>query len=86
MAAVFKGLGFQVVEGVDLDKAAFDRKIRDFATTLQGAELGVFCGLPGHEWDWSGHEPLSGVASANGAAPRSFLDCLMTAPDVAKYA
>jgi len=42
MSAVFKGLGFQVVEGIDLDKAAFDRKIRDFATALQGAELGVF--------------------------------------------
>jgi invasion protein IalB len=42
MSAVFKRLGFQVVDGIDLDKAAFDRKIRDFATALQGAELGVF--------------------------------------------
>jgi invasion protein IalB len=42
MSAVFKRLGFQVVEGIDLDKAAFDRKIRDFAAALQGAELGVF--------------------------------------------
>jgi hypothetical protein len=41
ISAIFKGLGFQVVEGIDLDKAAFDRKIRDFATALQGAELGV---------------------------------------------
>jgi uncharacterized caspase-like protein len=42
MSAAFKTLGFQVVEGIDLDKPAFDRKIRDFAAALQGAELGVF--------------------------------------------
>ena len=33
---------FQVVEGFDLDKAAFDRKVRDFATALQGADAGLF--------------------------------------------
>jgi invasion protein IalB len=31
-----------VVDGIDLDKTAFDRKVRDFATALQGAEVGVF--------------------------------------------
>jgi uncharacterized caspase-like protein len=31
-----------VVDGIDLDKTAFDRKVRDFATALLGAEVGVF--------------------------------------------
>ncbi len=34
MAAVLKKHGFQVVEGFDLDKASFDRKVRDFADTM----------------------------------------------------
>jgi formylglycine-generating enzyme required for sulfatase activity len=42
ISAVFRKLGFQVVDGIDLDKTAFDRKVRDFATALQGAEVGVF--------------------------------------------
>src|SRR5215813_5620739 len=42
MAATLKRLGFQVIEGFDLGKAAFDRKIRDFAAGLAGAEAGVF--------------------------------------------
>ena len=42
ISAALKALGFQVVEGFDLDKATFDRKIRDFATALDGAAAGVF--------------------------------------------
>ncbi len=42
MAAAFKKLGFQVVEGINLDKPGFDRKIRDFANALKGADVGVF--------------------------------------------
>src|SRR5262245_56808467 len=42
MDAVLKKFGFQVIKGVDLDKAATDRKIREFATALEGAEAGVF--------------------------------------------
>jgi hypothetical protein len=42
ISVVFKRLGIEVIEGIDLDKAAFDRKIRDFATALQGADVGVF--------------------------------------------
>ena len=41
VAAALKKLGFQVIEGFDLDKAAFDRKVRDFAGALKGAEAGV---------------------------------------------
>jgi TRAP-type mannitol/chloroaromatic compound transport system substrate-binding protein/uncharacterized caspase-like protein len=42
ISAALKRFGFQVVEGIDLDKTAFDRKIRDFAVLLQGAEVGLF--------------------------------------------
>jgi formylglycine-generating enzyme required for sulfatase activity len=42
MAAVLKTLGFQVLDGFDLDKAAFERKVRDFASALKGADAGVF--------------------------------------------
>jgi uncharacterized caspase-like protein/Tfp pilus assembly protein PilF len=42
VAAALKKSGFEVIQALDLDKAAFDRKIRDFATALSGAEAGVF--------------------------------------------
>ena len=42
MAAVLTRLGFQVIEGLDLDKASFDRKVRDFAETLSGAAVSLF--------------------------------------------
>ena len=41
MVAALKKLGFVVIEGFDLDKTAFDRKVRDFATALRGAAVGV---------------------------------------------
>jgi caspase domain-containing protein len=41
MSAALKKIGFQVIDGFDLDKAAFDRKIREFAMALSGAEVGV---------------------------------------------
>jgi Caspase domain len=42
MAAALRSAGFQVIEGYNLNKAALDRKIRDFATALRGAEAGLF--------------------------------------------
>ena len=42
MAAVLKKLGFVVIERRDLDKAAMDRTIRDFAEALGGAQVGLF--------------------------------------------
>jgi hypothetical protein len=42
MAVALKQLSFQVIEGFDLDKASLDRKIRDFAAALSGADLGLF--------------------------------------------
>jgi uncharacterized caspase-like protein len=42
MVAALRMHGFQVIEGVDLDKAAFDGKVGEFASALWGAEAGVF--------------------------------------------
>jgi uncharacterized caspase-like protein len=42
MAAVLRKLGFQVIDGFDLDKPAFERKVRDFSVALRNAEVGVF--------------------------------------------
>jgi formylglycine-generating enzyme required for sulfatase activity/uncharacterized caspase-like protein len=42
MVAALKKVGFQVVEGFDLDKTVFERKVRDFSVALRGAEVGVF--------------------------------------------
>ena len=42
MAAALRWVGFQVIEGYDLNKAALERKIRDFATALRGAQAGLF--------------------------------------------
>ena len=41
MGAALEKLGFQVIGGFDLDKAAFDRKVREFGAALKGAEAGV---------------------------------------------
>ena len=57
MAAALKKHGFQVLEGYDLDKAVFDRKIRDFATALSTAQVGVFF-FAGHGLQVSGHNYL----------------------------
>ena len=42
VVAVLRAHGFVVVDGFEVDKAAFDRKVRDFATALEGADAGVF--------------------------------------------
>lgn len=42
IAAELKRLGFDVVAGFDLDKAAMDAALKRFARTLTGAELAVF--------------------------------------------
>ena len=41
VSGVLRKYGFQVIEGFDLDKASFDRKVRDFANALQGTTAGV---------------------------------------------
>ena len=42
MAAALKDMGFTVVAGYDLDKPSLEKKIREFAGALSGAETGVF--------------------------------------------
>ena len=42
IAASLRKLGFEIIDGFDLNKTAFERKVRDFAAALRGAELGLF--------------------------------------------
>ena len=42
VAVSLRARGFEVIDGYDLDKAAFDRKIRDFAIAISGADVGLF--------------------------------------------
>jgi uncharacterized caspase-like protein len=57
ISAALKKVGFQVIEGFDLDKPAFDRKVRDFAEALSGAKVGVFF-YAGHGLQVAGHNYL----------------------------
>jgi Flp pilus assembly protein TadD len=54
VAAALKMHGFQVIEGLDLEKVALDRKIRDFAAALAGADVGLFF-YAGHGLQVSGN-------------------------------
>jgi uncharacterized caspase-like protein len=42
MSAALKKRGFKTIEGFDLDKQAFDRKVRDFSNILADAEVSLF--------------------------------------------
>ena len=42
MAAALEEVGIEVILGLDLDKRAFDMKVRDFARALAGADTGIF--------------------------------------------
>ena len=42
IAAALKRYSFEVIEGFDLDKRGFDRKVLDFAAALKGSDAGVF--------------------------------------------
>lgn len=42
ISATLRSLGFEVLDGFDLDKAAFDRRLREFASRLSRAEVGLF--------------------------------------------
>jgi formylglycine-generating enzyme required for sulfatase activity len=72
IGAALKKHGFQVIEGFDLDKQAFDRKIRDFAAALMGAEAGVIF-YAGHGLQVAGQNYLVPVdAKAEGAEALEF--------------
>lgn len=57
IGGVLKERGFHVILGLDLDKRAFDAKVREFAQALQGAEVALFF-YAGHGMQVSGHNYL----------------------------
>jgi uncharacterized caspase-like protein len=57
MAAVLGKLDFDVIGGVDLDKSAMERKIREFAEKLPGARAGLLF-YAGHGLQVEGHNYL----------------------------
>jgi uncharacterized caspase-like protein len=57
VSLALKDLGFKVLEGRDLEKAAMDRLIRDFAEALSGAQIGLFF-YAGHGMQVSGQNYL----------------------------
>jgi|SRR5262245_50968932 len=42
ISAALRKHGFKTIDGFDLDKPAFDRKVRDFSNTLADAEVSLF--------------------------------------------
>src|SRR5262249_2040357 len=42
MAAALKAAGFDVILGVDVDKRAFDVKVRNFADLMENADVAIF--------------------------------------------
>ena len=60
MAATLTKLGFKVIEGLDLDKAGMDRKVRDFALALAGADVGLLF-YAGHGLQVGGQNYLAPV-------------------------
>jgi hypothetical protein len=72
IGAALEKLGFQVIEGLDLDKAAFDRKVAEYATAMRGAAVGLFF-YAGHGLQVDGQNYLVPVdASADTAAALDF--------------
>jgi uncharacterized caspase-like protein len=57
VAAALRTLGFEVVEGFDLDKTQMERRIRIFAAALNGADVGLFF-YAGHGLQVSGQNYL----------------------------
>jgi uncharacterized caspase-like protein len=72
MAAILRKLNFKVIDGTDLDKAAFDRKVAEFAAALRGASVGLFF-YAGHGLQVGGQNYLVPVdAQADTAAALDF--------------
>ena len=59
MAAALKEVGIEVLLGLDLDKRAFDLKVRDFARALADADTGIFF--------YAGPRPAGGRTQLPGA-------------------
>jgi formylglycine-generating enzyme required for sulfatase activity len=79
MATALRKLGIEVIVAFDLNKAAFDQKIRDFATALQSADTGVFF-YAGHGLQVAGRNYLAPVDAKLTAA--SALDFEMVRLDL----
>ena len=72
VAATLASFGFEIVEGYDLDKPAFDRTVRNFAAALQDAEVAVFF-YAGHALQVQGQNYLVPIdAELTGAAALDF--------------
>jgi uncharacterized caspase-like protein len=72
MAAALRRLDFKVIDGIDLDKAAFDRKVAEFASALRGASVGLFF-YAGHGLQVGGQNYLVPIdAQADSAAALDF--------------
>lgn len=60
MAQALRGLGFDVVSGVDLDGNAMRRAVRDFSDKLEGADVALFF-YAGHAVQVSGQNYLAPI-------------------------
>ncbi len=79
IGAALKTHGFQVITGFDLDKPAFDRKVRDFAAALKGSDAGLFF-YAGHGLQVAGQNYLVPIDAKAEAAEA--LDFEMVRADV----
>ena len=71
-AAALRKLNFKVIDGINLDKGAFDRKVAEFAGALRGASVGLFF-YAGHGLQVGGQNYLVPVdAQADTAAALDF--------------
>jgi hypothetical protein len=60
MAKALTTAGFQVIAGLDLDKPAFDAKVREFASALEGADVALFF-YAGHGLQVAGRNYLAPI-------------------------
>lgn len=60
MAAALTSLGFEVIDGLDLDRAAVERKLREYARKLEGADVALFF-YAGHGMQIKGVNHILGI-------------------------
>jgi hypothetical protein len=63
VASRLQALGFDVIDGYDLDAAAMQARVRDFARVLSGAQVGLFY-YAGHAFQMGGRNYLIPVDAA----------------------
>lgn len=62
ISAALRRLGFEVIEGIDLNKQAMDQRIRKFASSLEGAKVALFY-YAGHGMQVNGQNYLAPVTA-----------------------